>query len=141
MDKLAGLVVLMAAAIVVGCGQNQTGDGETAPSQAAASAPKAAAKSQGADDKGQSVIADYVLLEGKLVAGSPLVKATEGDAVTIRVSSDLAEELHLHGYDLKLAIKPGVIAELNLIADKAGRFEFELHKAHKALGVLEVQPQ
>lgn len=94
-------------------------------------------KSEAAD----VVRADYVILEGKRVAGNPLVSAQVGQTIVISISIDATDSLHLHGYDLELALEPGLIAELKFVADKAGRFEFELHGSHLDLGVLEVSPK
>jgi hypothetical protein len=77
----------------------------------------------------------------KLVAGGPVLKARQGDAVEIRVVSDQAEELHLHGYNLKLELQPGQPATLAFSADRSGRFDYELEHAGIELGALEVSPR
>jgi hypothetical protein len=61
--------------------------------------------------------------------------------VTIRIRSDRADELHLHGYDLRARIAADQPAELSFAADESGRFAFELHGSHREIAVLEVTPE
>jgi hypothetical protein len=56
------------------------------------------------------------------------------------LKSDIADELHLHGYDLHIKTKPGETATLRFNASKTGRFGYELHHAKAELGALEVYP-
>ena len=85
---------------------------------------------------------EFILLvqKGKLAAGPEKMTVPQGTEVTIRVHTDVADELHLHGYDRKVPISAGDPGVLTFLADRAGRFELELHKAHAELAVLEVQP-
>ncbi|SFF44942.1 hypothetical protein SAMN04488120_104203 [Fontimonas thermophila] len=69
-----------------------------------------------------------------------VLRVRKGEAVVITVSSDRADELHLHGYDLTLDLRPGETGTLAFTAAHAGRFEIELHRGHVALAVLEVIP-
>ena len=84
---------------------------------------------------------ELAVQDGRLVSGPELIQAMQGQPIRLRITSNKADELHLHGYDLSLKLKPGVPAELNFTANLSGRFEYELHHAHAALGVLEVQPR
>jgi hypothetical protein len=61
-----------------------------------------------------------------------------GDEVTLSVTSDVADELHLHGYDLEAQLEPGQPAVLTFPADIAGVFEAELHEAGTVLLSLQV---
>ncbi len=70
---------------------------------------------------------ELVLAQGKLISGPAVLRVRQGEKLTVRVSSDTADELHLHG--------------LQFTADRTGRFGLELHKAHRELGALEVYPQ
>lgn len=77
----------------------------------------------------------------KLIAGPEVLSVTEGDQVVIVITSDVVEELHLHGYDKSLDLKPNVPGRLAFVADRSGRFEYELEKSRVELGALEVQPK
>jgi len=78
---------------------------------------------------------------GRLVSGPALLQVARGTVVRIRIRSDRADELHLHGYDLELRIDANKPAELEFTADMTGRFEYELHRSHLELGALEVRPE
>ncbi len=83
----------------------------------------------------------FVLKDGKRISGPASFRVRQGEQVTLRIESDANDELHLHGYDLKLAIRAGEPATLQFAASRSGRFGLELHKRHTELGALEVYPQ
>lgn len=88
----------------------------------------------------REVLADITVQDGRRVSGPALIAATQGQVLRLRVSSNRADEMHLHGYDRTLKLAAGAPAELTLELALSGRFEIELHHAHSALAVLEVQP-
>jgi hypothetical protein len=50
----------------------------------------------------------------------------KGDRVLLVVKSDVADEIHLHGYDLSRDVMAGGTARLPFTATLPGRFEVEL---------------
>lgn len=78
---------------------------------------------------------------GKIVNGPETITVTQGQKVTLKITADVTDELHLHGYDLSTDLEPNKEATLSFTADKSGRFPFELENAHIDLGAVEVQPQ
>jgi FtsP/CotA-like multicopper oxidase with cupredoxin domain len=110
---------------------------ESTPSTAAASA--AADTAPPPAEGGSSV--EIKVHHGRLVAGPAVIKLKQGDQVTLRVTSDSNDELHVHGYDLHLNLIAGQPAQLSFTADHSGRFEYELHHAHTDLGAFEVYPR
>ena len=89
----------------------------------------------------QPYVFDLVIKGRHLVSGPQTLQVPQGAEVTLRVTVDEAEELHLHGYNLKLDLKAGEPGVLRFTADKSGRFEYELEHSRTELGALEVQPQ
>ncbi|MDQ3856257.1 MAG: cupredoxin domain-containing protein [Chloroflexota bacterium] len=77
--------------------------------------------------------------DGKLSPAT--IEVYEGDQLTLRLTSDKAAELHLHGYDRELEVEPGETATLELKADQGGRFELEDHDSGAPLGQLVVRPR
>ena len=65
----------------------------------------------------------------------------EGSQVVLEVTSDIADELHFHGYDLHTDLESGKLGQIEFTADKTGRFEFELEDHKTTLGVIEVYPK
>ncbi len=60
------------------------------------------------------------------------------DEVTLTFTADKAEEIHLHGYDYKFAMKPGEKQAKTFKADKSGHFEIEIEDTSTSLGSLDV---
>ena len=69
------------------------------------------------------------------------ISGTEGDRVSLRITSEEPLEVHLHGYDLEEEVEPGEPAEISFDADLTGRFEIEDHETEAVLGTLVVQPR
>ena len=61
--------------------------------------------------------------------------------MTLRWTSDIPVEVHLHGYDLEEEVSPGEETDLSFEADLTGRFEIEEHETETELGTLLVQPR
>jgi hypothetical protein len=82
---------------------------------------------------------------GQPVGGVQDIKVTRGDEVTIVVSSDAEDDIHLHGYDIEKPVEPGKPATFRFTADIEGIFEIESHVAEDAgreplMGKLTVEP-
>jgi hypothetical protein len=108
---------------------------------AVTSAVAATAAPSPARSSADSRVFELTIKNGRLVAGPAVLRAHEGERITVYIASDSNDELHLHGYDLRTPIKSGSIASLQLTANRTGRFGLELHKAHAEIGALEVYPQ
>jgi hypothetical protein len=88
---------------------------------------------------GEGVI--VVTIAGGSVEGGVRRETVKQNAqVTLRVTSDVADELHVHGYDLKTDLVPGQSADLTFLAKIPGVFEVELEKSNKKVLELEVRP-
>jgi heme/copper-type cytochrome/quinol oxidase subunit 2 len=66
---------------------------------------------------------------GQVVGGVREIEVESGDTVRIVVSSDAADEIHLHGYDITRNAAPGQPARFRFKADAEGAFEIESHVA------------
>lgn len=55
------------------------------------------------------------------------VTVTQGEQVTIKVMSDEAGEFHISGYEIENDMTAGTELSFSFTADKAGRYNFELH--------------
>jgi hypothetical protein len=80
-----------------------------------------------------------------VVNGAPkggIVRETvdEGDRVVLVVRSDVADHVHLHGYDIQRDVAPGKPARLPFRATIPGRFEVELEDRGVQIADITVQP-
>ena len=138
MNRIGWVVLGLAAGLVIGLYLWARPQPPAPASAAAPAAPAAApAASPTAAPPGEF---SFDIAQGQ-VRGPLSMSVRQGEQVSIRVRSDVADELHLHGYELTAPLPAGEDVALTFIAAKAGRFEVELHHSHRELGALEVQPQ
>lgn len=76
---------------------------------------------------------------GAVVGGVARQAVPLGSTVQLVVSSDVADEVHLHGYDRKVDVPAGGTATLSLVANVPGVFDVELESRSKLLMRLEVR--
>lgn len=77
---------------------------------------------------------------GKPVGGVQRIEVEKGDTVRIAVRSDVAEEVHLHGYDISRDVAAGGTARFRFTARIEGIFEIELEGSHEQIAQLVVEP-
>ncbi|WKV76409.1 cupredoxin domain-containing protein [Streptomyces sp. PCS3-D2] len=76
---------------------------------------------------------------GKVSPAPARTELRRGERVALRVTSDRADTLHVHGYDKELALPAGQEATLILTADRTGLFEVETHETGLVLTQLLVR--
>jgi formylmethanofuran:tetrahydromethanopterin formyltransferase len=64
----------------------------------------------------------------------------EGDTVRFRVRSDVADHVHVHGYDLMKDVEPGKTITFSFPASITGIFEIELEDRGEQIAQLRVDP-
>ncbi|MGZ4540781.1 MAG: cupredoxin domain-containing protein [Blastococcus sp.] len=124
------LVALLIAAVVplAGCaGKPPPAAGSTSSSGSASGASGAATQRL-----------EVTVAHGKASGNTGRVKVATGTAVTLVVTSDTADEVHVHGYDIEKELAPGKPTTLRFTADVPGVFEVELHKANLVILRLQV---
>lgn len=85
--------------------------------------------------------APAIVVEGGQPAGGILeLEFKAGDQVAFEVESDVAEEVHVHGYDVTVEVEPGKPAKLEFPADIEGVFEVELEGSAVQIAELTVNP-
>jgi hypothetical protein len=77
---------------------------------------------------------------GEPVDGIVRAEAHKGEPVVVVVRSDVADEVHVHGYDLMADVAPGKPVRIEFIATLTGRFEIELEGRGKQIAQLTVLP-
>ena len=77
--------------------------------------------------------------DGEVTGDTPLAQLTLGRPVRLEVTSDVADELHVHGVDETVDLVPGETAALEFTPESPGRFEVELHDARRVLTRLQVR--
>jgi hypothetical protein len=143
--RLLAAPILVAAIVlaVSGCGGDENGTTTAAsppPPPPATAPPPEPPPPPPPPPKPQVTTVRIVVRAGEVVGG--LVRATleQGEKVAIVVGSDVADEVHLHGYDKSVDVTPGKQARLVFVASIPGRFEVELEDRGLQIADLEVRP-
>jgi hypothetical protein len=76
---------------------------------------------------------------GKVQGGVRRERVQSGDTVVLRVIADVADHVHLHGYDRMTDVGPGKPGQIRFTADIPGVFEVELEDRKQKLLDLEVR--
>jgi hypothetical protein len=77
---------------------------------------------------------------GRVPGGVQTYSFAEGDRIWLVVRSDVADHVHIHGFDLFTDVAPGRPATFDFRADLTGSFDIELEDRHVPLAELRVQP-
>ena len=103
---------------------------------AAASSPTSPSSTTSSSAAGQTIEVGYA---NGTVTGGGRIPVELGDPVTIRVTSDVADEVHVHGYDLAQDVTPDAPATITFDATVPGVFEVELEELGQQLLTLQVR--
>jgi hypothetical protein len=133
--------VLAVCCLLGGCGGGDEGGG-TATTTAATSTSSGGATSsaEAASTAGFSgVVVEAKVTGNQVETASRRVRIDLGQKVRVQVEADRAEEVHVHGYDLKGDVAPGKPAVIDFTANVPGVFEVELEESGLKLFELQVQ--
>jgi hypothetical protein len=141
--------------------QSPAGDGRTATGGGSASGTTDASPSGTTDDSptgttddsgsetgstptatqpAQPAVRTIRVVNGQPRGGPRTLSYKKGEQVRFKVRSDVADEVHVHGYDLRKDVSAGGTVEFRFKATIEGRFEVELENTHTLIATLEVTP-
>jgi PBP1b-binding outer membrane lipoprotein LpoB len=120
---------VLAAVALTGCGSD---DGSSATSTTTTTEETTTAAEK------PSVV-NIVVVDGAPQGGIVRQTLSKGDRIVLVVKSDVADEIHLHGYDKSTDVTAGGTARLPFTADLPGRFEVELESRGVQIADLTVQ--
>ena len=133
--RVGAALALVALLVSVGCGggddDTPTATSDTPATTAGASSPSTTAST--------GTVLSVTVRGGSVVEGGSRQRATLNQPVTIRVTSDVADEVHVHGYEKKFPVAAGQRGEVTFVANIPGVFEVEFERSHKLLFTLEVR--
>ena len=123
--RLSWLPAAFVAVVLAGCAGTAARESSSTSSAAAS-----------ASATGQRI--EVEVAGGQVSGDTGRVPVTAGEQVTLVITSDVADEVHVHGYDLEAELSPGQPAEIAFDATIPGVFEVELHEAGTQLLSLQV---
>ena len=141
---LALTLVTICAAGLAACGGDETSANPPPPPPATTArrllpaTSSAATASASARPRDETV--RVVVRGGKVRGGIQRATVEQGKKVAIVVGSDVADHVHLHGYDKFADVAPGKPARLVFVASIPGRFEVELEDRGLQIADIEVRP-
>ncbi len=127
-------LVAAAALTLVACGDDATTTNNGPASTGAAVGTTGSAAASGAIATGPVIEVTYKA--GKIEGGGRK-QVAKGQTVTLQVTSDIVDEVHLHGYDKMVDTIANQPVQIVFKADAAGVFEVELEK--KGLKLVEIE--
>jgi hypothetical protein len=137
------LAPVLAVLLLTGCAAGQEQEDATASAAPASTAPATVPSATPSDAAApaptptvRTVAVSYA--GGEVTGTSGREEVPLGEQVVLRVSSDVAEQVHVHGYDLEAAVPAGGSVDIPVTASIPGVFEVELHDAGKVLFQLRV---
>ena len=83
---------------------------------------------------------EIVVRNGKPAGGVKTIRVAKGERVRFTVRSDVADEVHVHGYDLTKDVAAGGSVAFAFRAKIDGKFEVELEQRAEPIASLEVEP-
>jgi len=108
----------------------------TAGSPSSSSAGSSWAASPTTSAQGRRI--EVAVTGGYITGDTGRVVVAADEHVTLVITSDVTDEVHVHGYDVTTELTPGEPAELSFAATVPGVFEVELHEAGTVLLSLQV---
>jgi len=144
--RAGAVLVVLAAFTLVGCGDDNTGAvGTTTDTTVTTTETEPPATTETTASTTTATPPPPTTVRIRVVDGAPSggivrEKIDQGDRVVIVVTSDVADEVHLHGYDVSRRVAVGGTVRLRFRATIPGRFEVELEERGVPIAELTVQP-
>jgi hypothetical protein len=139
-----GLVALAAVAavvilfVVLAGGDDDNADQTTTTQTQPAAGPTGATGQE--QSQPQPPTKRIVIVDGKPRGGVQRLEYEKGDRIQFVVNSDVADEIHVHGYDVKKDVPAGGSVRFSFPARIEGVFEVELEDRKQQIAELRVTP-
>jgi hypothetical protein len=131
------LLALLAIAGLSACGSSDD-DSSTVSTESGSTTTADGSISQGSTE--QPAATTIVVRNGEPVGGVQELEYSAGEQVRFKVQSDVADEIHVHGYDLMKDVEAGGSVSFSFPADIEGIFEVELEGLKEQIAELRVNP-
>lgn len=133
---LSLLLALIAIGGLAACGSGNDDSGAAGTITENESGSGAGVKSGGEE----GTTATIVIRNGEPVGGVQELEYSAGEQVRFDVRSDVADEIHVHGYDLMKDVPAGGSVSFSFPAEIEGIFEVELEGRKEQIAELRVNP-
>lgn len=140
--RVTSAFALTASVLLTGCAgtdEPPPAAGTSASSsagEASTSAPSSSAAPAPSSPTGTAI--EVSVAAGQVSGDTGRIPAPLGEQVTITVASDVADEIHVHGYDLTADVGPDLPGTLTFPATLPGVFEVELEQSGTLLFTIQI---
>jgi hypothetical protein len=133
------LLALTAALLLSACGGgSDTTSGSTESHSSTAETTGGTAEAGG--ESTGSALPTIVIRNGEPVGGIEKLEYSAGEDIRFRVKSDIAEEVHFHGYEVMKDVPAGGTVSFDVPAEIEGIFEVELEGEKEQIAEIRVNP-
>jgi hypothetical protein len=143
---LAAVAALVGGLALASCGGDDsesagttTTTTETTTSESTTTETTTTETTTEAEPQGPTIVR-VTVVDGAPKGGIVRETVSKGDRVALVVTSDVADEIHLHGYDVSRDVRAGGTARIVFAATIPGRFEVELEERGIQIADLTVNP-
>lgn len=136
-------MLLAAAALLTLSACGSGGESQSATTPATPSTSGAATSASGSlspteEERDQVVEVRVSVADGKVKPATRRVEVERDSQVRLLITSDVDDDVHVHGYDIEAALEAGRTTTVELVADQQGVFEVETHDGGLTLLQLQV---
>jgi hypothetical protein len=121
-------------------GEDHGGESQPHSEKIACAELEGAAAGDGEATTGAGEVPTIVVRDGEPVGGIQTLEFDAGEEIRFRVSSDAAEEIHVHGYDIAKDVPAGGTIEFDFPAELEGIYEAELEQLGVQIAELRINP-
>ena len=137
-QRTAGVV--LAGLLVLGATACASDDDPATPTPGSSSSTSGSGSPSGTPTETEQVVEVRVSVTGGKVKPAPRrIDVAKDSQVRLLVTSDVDDELHVHGYEIEAELEAGRPTTVEFAADQTGLFEVETHESELELLQLEVR--
>lgn len=140
-----GLVAVTSAALIAGLvacgGSSNTSTSSSSSHPATGSTSVATSTAAGSPQPAAAPLLKITIANGQVTPTNAVVMAEVGQSITVQVTSDAPDELHVHStpdHEFEIAAAPNQTFQFTV--DVPGSVDVELHKLDKTVGTIQVGP-
>lgn len=134
---LAAATLLTLSACASG-GDSQSATTPATPSTSGAASSPSGSPSATEEERDQVVEVRVSVADGKVKPATRRVEVERDSQVRLLITSDVDDDVHVHGYDVEATLEAGRTTTVELVADQQGVFEVETHDGGLTLLQLQV---
>jgi ABC-type glycerol-3-phosphate transport system substrate-binding protein len=131
---------LLAAVALVGCGSDDNESASSTDTTTTTETTTTDTTTTTTTEADTPVVVKITVVDGQPQGGIVRQTVSKDDQVVLVVTSDVADEIHLHGYDIARDVAAGGTVRLPFKATIPGRFEAELESRSVQIADITVEP-